>query len=373
VARVSPTPPPTQNPQTAAAGFAAGAAGNAAATVALVQRPHSRHRAFFLTALRDIDDVGSVALLDLDAPSGQSTEAEARSMLGGKPLRVYRTLDDLLRAESPAMAIVTLTGAEAPDGIQPWLESGIPVLAEKPACVDPDDFARLAELAERKNTHLMLALCNRLAPWVPDAQRIVQQGGVGKLYAARVLNVADQTRIWQERTRDWSFRKAEVGGGHLIWLGIHWLDMLLYLTGERVTHVQAMTGNVGGGPIDVEDLATVNLRLSGGAQASLISGYVLDADKQIDLTLWGADGWLRFDMNARTLDWHSAADRMNESPNRHFTYDSAGGGYTPFTRDCLRACLDGTPPPITAAEGLTVLRIIFAAYESAATGQTVNL
>ena len=345
-----------------------------ASTVALVMRRHSRHRAFFLEALRDIPEVGAVALLDPAGEGAESTATETRQTLGEKPVRVYTRLADLLRAEDPAMAIVTLTGAEAPDEIAPVLEARIPVLAEKPACVRADDFARLADLADARETHLMLALCNRLAPWVPDARRIVQEGGLGRLYAARVLNVADQTRIWEPRTRDWSFRKAEAGGGHLIWLGIHWLDMLLYLTGEHVVEVQAMTGNVGGGPIDVEDLATVNLRLSGGAQASLISGYVLDADKQIDLTLWGAKGWLRFDMAASTVDWHSPEESMNAAHDRRFHYSSPGrGGYTPFTRDCLRASLGQIPPPITAAEGLEVLRVIFAAYESAETGRTVKL
>lgn len=346
----------------------------AGATVALVMRRHSRHRAFFLEALRDLGEASAVALLDPAGESAEGTAAEARAMLGDKRLSVYTTLEDLLRAETPAMAIVTLTGAEAPDAIRPVLEARIPVLAEKPACVNVEDFAGLVEVAERQGTHLMLALCNRLAPWVPDARRIVQQGGLGDLYAARVLNVADQTRIWEPRTRDWSFRKAEVGGGHLIWLGIHWLDMLLYLTGEHVTEVQAMTGNVGGGPIDVEDLATVNLRLRGGAQASLMSGYILDADKQIDLTLWGSKGWLRFDMAASTVDWHSPEEAMNGASNRQFRYDSPGrGGYTPFTRDCLRASLGQMPPPITAAEGLEVLRVIFAAYESAESGKTVHL
>lgn len=347
---------------------------SAGATVALVQRPHSRHRAFFLEALRVNDDVGAVALLDPNGDSPGSTAAEARSLLKDKPLRVYADLDSLLRAESPAMAIATLTGAEAPAAIAPLLEAGLHVLAEKPACVDPQDFARLVDLADRRQRQLMLALCNRIAGWVPDARRIVQQDGIGRLYAARVLNVADQARIWQPRTRDWSFRKADAGGGHLLWLGIHWLDMLLYLTGERVAEVQAMAGNVGGGPIDVEDLATVALRFAGGAQASLISGYVLDADKQIDLTLWGSKGWLRFDMLAAAIDWHSAADTMHGAPNRRLTYDTAGGDvYTYFTRACLRACLDGTPPPITAAEGLEVLRVIFAAYRAAETGQTVKL
>ena len=350
------------------------AAAGSTVTIALVQRPHSRHRAFFLEALKMIDDVGAVALLDPAGESPDGTAAEARSLLGEKPLRVYTDLDALLRAESPALAIATLTGAEAPGAIAPLLEAGLHVLAEKPACINPDDFAHLADLAARRERHLMLALCNRVSPWVPDAHRIVREDGIGRLYAARVLNVADQTRIWQPRTRDWSFRKAEAGGGHLLWLGIHWLDMLLYLTGERVTEVQAMAGNVGGGPIDVEDLATVNLRLSSGAQASLISGYVLDADKQIDLTLWGSKGWLRFDMATATIDWHSPAEAMNGAVDRRLHYDSTGRDlYTYFTRACLRACLDRTPPPITAAEGLEVLRTIFAAYAAAETGQTVKL
>src|SRR5205823_6783266 len=113
-------------------------------------------------------------------------------------------------------AIATFTGAEAPAFIRPVLEAGIPVLAEKPACTDVETFAQLVALSERHGAPLMLALCNRLGPWAADARRIVQEGGIGTLYAARALALADQPRIWQERTRDWTFRQAEAGGGHLL-------------------------------------------------------------------------------------------------------------------------------------------------------------
>ncbi|MGH2353898.1 MAG: Gfo/Idh/MocA family protein [Chloroflexota bacterium] len=341
-------------------------------TVALIQRATSRHRRYYLEALRDLEAVTAVAVVDADG----STFAEAQETVPGKPVRTYATIEQLLRAEEPALAIVTLTGAESPAAISPVLEAGVPVLAEKPACVSPDGFAQLVETAERHHAHLMVALCNRLAPWAQDARRIVRQAGIGTLYAARAMVLADQARIWHPRTRDWTFRQADAGGGHLIWLGIHWLDLLLSLSGARVVEVQALVANAGGGPIDVEDLATVNLRLAGGALASLVSGYVLDAattGKQMDLSLWGSQGWLRFDMESRTLEWHSSAAGMNEAPHRRFHYDSTGGGYTPFVRDCLRASLGEIPPPITAAEGLDALRVIFAAYRSAETGQTVRL
>ena len=343
-------------------------------TVALIQRSSGRHRRFYLEALRDLEAVTAVAVVD---PDGGATVGEARALIPDKPVRHYGSFDELRRAEDAAMAIVTLTGAESPAAIAPVLEAGMPVLAEKPACVDPDDFARLVETAERRGTHLMLALCNRLSPIAADARRIVAEGGVGRLYAARVMTLADQARIWEPRTRDWTFRKAEAGGGHLLWLGIHWLDLLLYLTGARVTAVQALTSNAGGAPIDVEDVATVNLRLEGGALASVVSGYALasGAQKQIDLSLWGADGWLRADVEHRRLEWQREAAGGREATRRETRYDHPGGGYTPFVDACLRASVGGAgaaPPPITGAEGLRVLRIVFAAYESAATGRVVE-
>jgi predicted dehydrogenase len=61
------------------------------------------------------------------------------------------------------------------------------------------------------------------------------------------------------------------------------------------------------------------------------------------------------------------------APGRELRYDSVAGGYTPFVRDCLRASLGEIPPPISGAEGLEVLRVIFAAYQAAETGRTVRL
>jgi predicted dehydrogenase len=116
----------------------------------------------------------------------------------------------------------------------------------------------------------------------------------------------------------------------------------------------------------------------GGALASVVSGYALasGAQKQIDLGLWGADGWLRIDVERRRLEWQREAAGGREASRREVRFDSPGGGYTPFVAACLRTSVAGAasvPPPITAAEGLAALRIVFAAYASAETGRTVDL
>jgi predicted dehydrogenase len=75
------------------------------------------------------------------------------------------------------------------------------------------------------------------------------------------------------------------------------------------------------------------------------------------------------------LEWHGTQPAMNENPDRTFKYDEAigDGGYTPLIRATLRAALGETTAPITGAEGLEALRVIFAAYESAHTNRTITL
>src|SRR5207248_6975460 len=139
--------------------------------------------------------------------------------------------------------------------------AGCHVFAEKPSCVRAEDFEPLVRKAQRKHRHLMLALANRLHPCVAEARRLLRDGRLGKVYGAEVHLVADQTRLTRESYRkEWFCSKARAGGGHLIWLGIHWLDLALYLTGLKVEQVTGFTGVVGGQPLDVEDSAALALR-----------------------------------------------------------------------------------------------------------------
>ena len=329
------------------------------------------HRAFFLQALRDLDLVDSVTVVD----ESSGTFAEARHTLGAKLRSTHHELANGLASAAPDLAIVSLIAAHAPPAVRRCLEAGCHVMVEKPACTHPDQFAALVELAEERDRHLIVPLARRLSPWVRDARRIFASGALGRAFALRGAVIADQTRLWPASgQRDWTFKRSLAGGGHLVWLGIHWIDLMTYITESRVVEVQAMTDVVGGAPIDVEDLALVNLRLANGAYGSLVSGYLLDKPYQMDLSLWGSDGWLRFGAADRhLLEWHSTSPDHADPPDRRISYSGPlFPNYTPWIERTLRACL-GEPPPITGAEALAALRVVHAAYSSAASGRTVQL
>lgn len=341
------------------------------ATVALITEEGAAHQQPYRDAIRDIDLIERAELMD----PGGTTLAVSAEAIGSKAGGRHTTIDSLLAAGKPDMAIVTMIAAHAPDVIRPLLDAGVHVLAEKPACVRVADFEALASLADAKGAYLMLALCNRLSPAVEDARQIIQNDGIGDLYAVRAVQVDDQTRI-QRRLGDpdWTFQKKLAGGGHLSWLGIHRLDMLSFIVGEDVVEVSAMTSVAGGAPIDVEDLGIVTLKFAGGALGVLFSGYLMDQKGHNGFTVYGSHGWVRaHEGEADALEWRSIAPAMAGANDRRFEYGGRGGGYTTWVDGTLRACLGKIDPPITAADGVKVLRVVHAAYESAESGRRVVL
>lgn len=337
----------------------------------VITEPEGAHLNYFFESLAQAEEVGSVALSD---PSGES-EALARKLLGPKLAATYKDRGALLRKEKPELAVVSLEAVSSPPAIDAALDAGCHVLTEKPACVRIEDFERLNRKAKAKNRHLVLALANRMDAVMLEARRMVGEGKIGKVYGVEVHLIADQTRLTRPPYhKSWRAQKARSGGGHLMWLGLHWLDLAMYITGTRVTSVAAFTANVGGQPLDTEDAAVVALRLDNGALGTLTSAYYLDKGYDSHLKVWGSHGWLHVRKHTEVpLEWYSTKDPQAEVRRFEEPKKPTGYMYPAFIRSVARACLGLEPIPLTGDEGLFVLKTVFACYRAAESGQTQRL
>ena len=334
--------------------------------VMLATHAGGAHVEAYLAALGASPDCGRVTLCD---PDGTWHEA-ARAKLGERLQRVERELAPLL-AERPELALVSYEARLAPGVIEAALEAGCHVLAEKPGCVAVADFARLCQIADSKHRWLMLAFANRSNPEIVAARELVRGGRLGRLYGIELQLVADQTRLTGEGyRRQWFAQKSRAGGGHLAWLGIHWLDLAMYVTGSRLVTATGLTTNIGGTPLDIEDSAVVAFQLENGILGTLTSGYYLPRGYHSRLQVWGSQGWLRLDpVNERRLEWlttvgERAGEVIQEPPA------ATPGGYTPFVGAVCRAVASETEPPVTTAESLRAIEGVFAVYRAAETGTT---
>jgi UDP-N-acetyl-2-amino-2-deoxyglucuronate dehydrogenase len=324
-------------------------------TVGLISDPAGPHLQIYLDTLR-IDAVGEIGI----AESTGGIFDRANKTLAPRALRTFRDPAEMLKTVRPQLVVIALESALAPPAIRLALEHGVHVLAEKPACVRASDFAALVELAEKRNRNLMLAFATRLQPVAQRARAIVAGNSIGRPLGVTAHYIADQTRLKQpEYQRSWFASKERAGGGHLAWLGIHYVDLIQFITGQKIIEVSALTANAGGEGLNIEDSAAVSFRLDGGGVGTLQSAYYLDRGYHTGITIWGSDGWLRFDPAGTRVEWY-----RNGAETRTETL-AKSDAYPELVRAAVESAQGVRPPVVKGRECLQALHVVFAAYDSA--------
>ena len=114
---------------------------------------------------------------------------------------------------------------------------GIPTLLEKPMVLTNQQAADLRKLVARKKVKLMIAFSHRFSAINIEAKKILARGGIGKPFMIRVRFAhGGPYPGWAQG--DWFYSKKIAGGGALLDMGIHAIDICHYLIGP-IKSVQA--------------------------------------------------------------------------------------------------------------------------------------
>ena len=175
---------------------------------------------------------------------GSSPERTQDAVRELKLDRGYSSLDELVRdASVTAVHICTPNHAHC-DQAKAAMEAGKHVLCEKPLAMNTRESASLIELARKLNRVGGVAYNLRYYPLCHEARSMVQRGLIGE---PRLMH-GSFLQDWLLYPTDWNWRLQPDLGGELrvvADIGTHWLDLLQWITGKRVTGLCA-------------DLATVN-------------------------------------------------------------------------------------------------------------------
>ena len=160
--------------------------------VVLVVNDEAAHWQGYRDRLAANDGAASVSVA---VPAGERRDS-ILAALGDKVRTVADDPAELLAAEQPQLAVITVPPLDAPPIIDAALEASAHVLAEKPASVSDTALELLARKAVQCNRHLMLAFAGSQQPAVRDAARIIRdEGRLGTLYGVTAHYIADQARI----------------------------------------------------------------------------------------------------------------------------------------------------------------------------------
>ncbi len=300
-------------------------------------------RAVHLPALRRVADV--VALADPDS------EALAAAASGGE--RLSAEVGELLAAgDVDAVVVASPSGHHAADALA-VLEAGCRLYLEKPLAVTVHEGR--AVVAADPAGAATIGFNRRRHPVVLVALDALESGRLGSVVAA-------ETRFCESRQPPrampaWKHQRAQ-GGGVLLDLAIHHVDLLRHMLADEVAHVAATVHS-----LEVEqDDAEVRLRFAGGVEAVVTASY---HGVRADTLL------LHCERGTLVLDRHAGTVRMNGRTVRDRRLLPLAlrrllrSEVDPSYAAALRAFVAGEPGP-SLVDGLRALEAVTAAEAAAA-------
>jgi predicted dehydrogenase len=329
------------------------------------------------------DRLEIVALYDPDPALGERlAPAHSDPHLSAALAPSYRfvpfesDLEALIRNHRLDLAVVTLPPVAAPDAIARLAQAGIHLVVDKPGARTAADAERAFSAARAAGVKVAVALTKRLGRGWLDARAMVTSGRLGRLFSTEAIFVTSSVRVRDPANQIFSREKS--GGGVLHWLGVHDLDILLWLTGDRVVEVQAMAGTVNGEAIDVEDVISLAMRYESGAIGTVHYAYALPRTfGEGYVALRGSGGSVKI-LPSGNLTWIGAGSVSDPVMVQETTYTTRsfpgyGAAGVACLDDLLRAIAEDRDPAATGEDVTAALRIIDAAYEAATSGRRVRV
>lgn len=269
-------------------------------------------------------------------------------------------------------------------------ERDVSVLCEKPLAHELDAAESMAAAEADSEGVGMVGFQSRFEPATELFKAHDERGRFGDI---RHVEAEMVRRRGIPGLGSWFTNEDLSGGGALIDIGVHSLDVVLHLLEfPTVTEVTATTRSDFGtrddyvdpdgwgghwdtseGGFDVEDSASAFIRCAGGTTISFEVAWAANRNADDRITVWGTEAGaaLTDDEGLRILETDDAGlDQYADTELR--TSGSEDGQYRKVAH-FLEAVAEGTTPRATFEEGLAVQRVMDAIYESSERGRAVRL
>lgn len=326
-------------------------------------------------------DVELYALCDIDP--------ERLTAAAGKygVSRAFTEAEEMLKLpELDAVSVCTWNAAHAPCTIAA-LNAGKHVLCEKPMALNACQAEEMRQASLRSRKLMMIGFVRRFGNDCAMLREQLEEGLFGELYYAKA-----QYLRRKGSPGGWFGDFSRSGGGPLIDLGVHVIDLVRYLMGnpKPVSVYGATFSKLGErnelkDPIayrsasatdhdvfDVEDFASALIRFDNNAVLSVETSYSLNIEKDVGkIELFGTKAGAVLDPEVKIYGAYGGRMADITFPSKTaLSFDGLFQQEINHFVSCVKTGSDSIAP---ASDGVEMMRILDAIYESARTGHEVLL
>lgn len=207
--------------------------------------------------------------------------------------------------EVDAVYVATLPDTHAIYAIEA-LRAGKPVYVEKPMALNFAQCLQMMDVSEQTGVPLYVAYYRRALPYFKKVKEVLDQQEIGVPRYARLIFERPPLDVDYFPEKSWRLESAVSGGGYLVDMGSHHINLLIHLFGQ-VTHVSSLARNKGG-LYDAEDFVTVVFEHASGVDVSAQWSFCAPRGHTRDeIEIIGTHGALRFSVfRMDRMEWTNA-------------------------------------------------------------------
>jgi predicted dehydrogenase len=279
---------------------------------------------------------------------------------------VHTVFDEAaVRADTDAYLLTTPHDLHYPQARQ-LLENGKHILVEKPFTHNAQQAEELVELAERKGCKLAVGHCQRHSPMTLAIKRELEEGNLGNIFGVFTTSLQYLPMYVPAESNHWLYSAKVAGGGIIISVAVHRLDMMRFLLGEVESVSASFEVDEGRSSAQrpFEWTAGVNFRFAQGAVGAQFCCYKAMTNAWVPETLafYGSEGTIRAAEDSYEI-YRPSVDKEFRS-------------VTPVGTDKWVAQLEafhaeitaGVPNRASGRDAIGTMRLIDAIYQSGSKG-----
>jgi predicted dehydrogenase len=287
--------------------------------------------------------------------------------------------------ELDAVAIVTPNTLHKPMVLDA-VKAGKHILCEKPMAMNAAEAQEMLDAANKANLKLMINFNQRFTPTAMYLKERIEAGELGEIYHGKTGWIRrgkyTGTLAWLAgEGGSWFCTKKLSGGGALIDIGVHVLDLAMWLMGDvQPVTVYGSTWTKFGPEVlgeknavmDVDDWASAYVKFDNGADLLVEASWAGHiAQESIYTSLMGTEG---------------GADRISaEGPASLRIYKEIDRATVDYVPNCgskkyetapehfVHSIVKDVKPIAPGEDGVRVMKVLDAIYESSRTGKAVDV
>lgn len=329
-----------------------------------------------MPGLSTVENVQMVAFCDLI----EEKAVKAKEKFGTPDSKVYTDYKELLKDEEIEVVHICTPNRSHSFITIDSLRAGKHVMVEKPMAKTAAEAREMVKVAKETGKKLTVGYQNRCRPEARKLYEMVKNGELGEIYYTKAL------AIRRRATPTWGvfLNEYEQGGGPLIDIGTHALDLTLYITGNYEpkmvvgTKYKKLTNpdcaNVWGKwdpeKHTVEDSAFGFVIMKNGMTINLESSWALNILDPIEAStvLCGTKAGAQIKNQELLINYDKDGELCTDAPDMNYTTTMKLTAAAIEAKQWIDAIINDTDPCVLPEQACVVSEILEAIYKSAEQG-----